>query len=177
MSFLFTMFISTQVKSFRNSHSDLLTWWAYQVASVCQVVNPAESAPTSVNFLVPDRLYLREVVFCAVALCFIALETEQTNAVSSRELDLLLILVVCTNCSSEIAVSTGDTSSGSGAQRNMQLSLSHLSHLNIPDCICVWHPWRTSHLNPYFCSSFLPPVCKDTVVEFNICYVQRITYF
>lgn len=103
----------------------LLTCWAYQLASVFQHL--LGHVPCSRQCLyIPRRSAL-----CAVL--SLLNQNKPIYTVSSREQDLLPALVICTNCSPEILISAGNSPAEPGTQRNIQLSLLHLSHLNISD--------------------------------------------
>lgn len=85
----------------------------------CQFTHPRQS------------LFLREVF---PAVCFISFEPEQGNMhCFSTEQDLLPVLEICINCSSEILVLTGTFPTEPGTQGNMELFLSRVLHLSTHD--------------------------------------------
>lgn len=100
-------------------------------------------------------------------------------ALSSREQDLLPVLVICTDCSPEILISTGNFPLEQGTQRNTQLSLLQLSHLSIFGldlCFAFLENFSPEHqMSLYFCASFHPVPCKNTLGEFNRSCMQRVT--
>lgn len=109
-----------------------VTCWAHQVASVFQ-----QEVLIFANSLVPGRACVyprRALLNSSVQFLFVSCPVNQNKpiyAVSSREQDLLPVLVICTNCSPEILISTGSSPVEPGTQGDTQLSLLHLSHLNV----------------------------------------------
>lgn len=106
-------------------------------------------------------------------------QNKPIDAVSSREQDLLPVLVICTNCSPEILISTGNSPLEQGTQRNTQLSLLQLSHLSIfwlDLCFAFLENFSPEHqMSLYFCASFHPVPCKNTLGELNRNCMQRVT--
>lgn len=109
-----------------------VTCWAHQVASVFQ-----QEVLIFANSLVPGRACVypgRALLNSSVQFLFVSRPMNQNKpiyAVSSREQDLLPVLVICTNCSPEILIPTGSSPVEPGTQGDTQLSLLHLSHLNV----------------------------------------------
>lgn len=118
--------------------------------------------------------------FCTVSLCFMYLEPEQTNIhCFLQRQDLLPVLVICTNCSPEVLISTGNSPVEPGTQGNTQLSLLQLSHLNIfwlDLCFAFLENFSLEHqMSLYFSTSFQPVPCKNTLGEFNWSRIPRVT--
>lgn len=157
----------------------LLTCWAHQVGSVFQ-----QEMLIFAKSLVPGRAcgYPRPALLnSSVQFLFVSCLLNQNKpiyAVSSREQDLLPILVICTNCSPEILISTGNSPVQPGTQGNTKLSSLQLSHLKIfwlDMCFACLENFSPQHqLSPSFCASFHPVPCKDTLGEFNRSCVQLL---
>lgn len=108
------------------SDAVLLMWWAYKVASVFQQKVLYFSQLTHPRQFVPKRSLLES---------FLHLSRSRTRSIYcfSRGQGLLPVLEIYINCSSEILVFTGTFPTEPETQRNTELFLSCVLHLNTCD--------------------------------------------
>lgn len=94
----------------------------------------------------PKCALLNSSVQCLFVLCLVN-QNKPIYAVSSREQDLLPVLVICTNCSPEILISTGN-SPVEPEHKETHSCIYYSCHISIQsNQIYVLHSWKTSHLN------------------------------
>lgn len=187
--FQFLLSVSTQLKCSREIFGNRL--FAHLLSPPGCLSFPAASAyfcqfPCSRQSLCLPKMFPAEF-FCTVSLCFMYLEPEQANIHCFLQRTGLVTCIsfaliqyqICTVCSPEILISTGNSPVEPGTQENTQLSLLQLSHLNIfwlDLCFAFLENFSLEHqMGLYFFTSFHPVPCKNTLGEFNRSHIPRVT--